>query len=195
MAKTQQQLVRVGSQVYEPEFNIETNEYYDKMAHFVRYGRNQQKYICPCNNEEFDNHSTFHKHIKTDKPKSCHQLWLRNRGEKNPQMIIKTRELLESQARNTKLDIKISTLQNENARVLGQLSEEKQENESLRLEVSTLKESEGTIIERLKQENASLTRTIKKCKRKIQIEIQEKALLQSRIDNFQGLSDEEEDEE
>lgn len=140
MANTQQ-VVAIECQVYEPEFNIETNEYYDKNTVYVKNLRNQKILHCPCNGEYFKNHSTFHLHIK----KPCHKLWVKNLGEKNPQNIKLTKELHDSYARNTKLDIKISFLELEYNKLKEENAKQKEESDRI---IAELKEANKREIEK-----------------------------------------------
>ena len=59
--------------IYEPEFDIITGFNIDKCP-FIRNSRNNTMYKCLCNNQTFNNFSSFHSHIKL----KTHQIWMVN---------------------------------------------------------------------------------------------------------------------
>ena len=143
MAHTQK-LSITECQVYEPEFNIDTNEYNDVAGGklYTKYQRNQISWHCPCNGEIFTNHTTCQNHMK----KGCHKAWLKAKGQNNPQVVLLKREYKEALTRNTRLDNKICHLENEYNKLKEENAKQKEEN-------AKQKEESDRIIAELKEAN------------------------------------------
>jgi len=93
---TSMQLVSNNLCEYTPEFDPDTNEYYDKCP-YKKHERNRPKFSCGCKSGDiiFDSITSFNQHIKS----RCHKAWLhdyklkRNKSENvERQLNIKVRQ-------------------------------------------------------------------------------------------------------